>query len=451
MTVGVLPSFSYTTQTEQPLQKQTTSIPPLPTLSALQVTQHAYKGRCYTAQTHIKAGDIILQENPYAVIVDSESWTKICSNCMKEPVAGQPQNSIICECQFVTYCSETCQQKDSLHQLECKFWTDMKILMQKSDSTISSWDGYTFDFTRLLTRVLCQYIFEQKEQERNHNNNHNNNNFKSSNFHHVWSMVSNQDSFSQNQKDLFLSISSCLSVFLVSYALPAQQMSSQFSWPNESQNRSEYPLFPLSQTNTTSTVIKPTTTTPPPPPPPLPPTTQSTFPLDQYEAHIPYLLELIMKEECNSFGLYTFEYTGSKTHRQPFGLALHPQAIFFNHSCSPNAGYVSRHGQLIFYALQDLNPNDEICISYLPLEKDNNASSIQRKEYLKKTFFFDCDCERCNNPHFDDTKLSNNLCFVKDCKGWFVPKSISTVNPSCTSFKDESKRWYCEGCGFERI
>jgi hypothetical protein len=75
---------------------------------------------------------------------------------------------------------------------------------------------------------------------------------------------------------------------------------------------------------------------------------------------------------------------------------LYYAASFFNHSCKSNADFTidEQTFNLRVIPLRDLNPGDEITISYdnVPL----NMSRKRRREYMMKMHGFVCNCNRCN-------------------------------------------------------
>ena len=75
------------------------------------------------------------------------------------------------------------------------------------------------------------------------------------------------------------------------------------------------------------------------------------------------------------------------------GWMIVPSASFFNHSCSPNAKVlIAPNGMLSVRALKPIRKDEEILISYV----DPSRSRDARREYLKNTFCFLCQCNRCN-------------------------------------------------------
>ncbi|KAJ3271343.1 hypothetical protein HDV01_006848 [Terramyces sp. JEL0728] len=140
-------------------------------------------------------------------------------------------------------------------------------------------------------------------------------------------------------------------------------------------------------------------------------------PISQLEA---FLISLIAKEECNSFGLYYA--TTNQEPRKGYGLAFFPSAIFFNHSCDPNVGYFKSNRKYEFFTVAPVKKNESLYISYL----DYTTSTQERKQVLKQVFHFDCACRVCNGGEWQDSKW---LC--SDCKGFLKPESDQWVCTCC--------------------
>ena len=74
-----------------------------------------------------------------------------------------------------------------------------------------------------------------------------------------------------------------------------------------------------------------------------------------------------------------------------YGLWYYPS--LFNHSCIPICFVFGFGDILIITALNDIEPNSELFISYF---YNNDMPYDKRQEYLKQFHNFDCYCELCN-------------------------------------------------------
>ncbi|KAI3654820.1 hypothetical protein MP228_000200 [Amoeboaphelidium protococcarum] len=166
-------------------------------------------------------------------------------------------------------------------------------------------------------------------------------------------------------------------------------------------------------------------------------------PLDKSE-----LLQLICKEECNSFGLYTFTETGKP--KQCYGLALYPLAVFFNHSCDPNVSHTTQGSCQVFYANRRIWAGEELTISYIDIRK----SRAERQQELKDVFLFECSCQRCamGTAGSDSDCRPRSLCPDTSCYGSLLPISVDGLPVNKADHQSESlsdndgQIWQCECC-----
>ncbi|EMD88430.1 hypothetical protein COCC4DRAFT_149869 [Bipolaris maydis ATCC 48331] len=102
------------------------------------------------------------------------------------------------------------------------------------------------------------------------------------------------------------------------------------------------------------------------------------------------LLTLSKRDSHNSFGIRSLEDEGSEF----FGYGCWPAASYFNHSCGPNIEK-KREGRVWYFRTgREIEKGQELCITYLSGE-ERKLSRGQRMLRLKKTWGFDCGCERC--------------------------------------------------------
>ena len=288
---------------------------------------------------------------------------------------------------------------------------------------VDNFDNYTVDFMWLLMRVLinrAKDVLSGTESET---------------FKHIWAMADNSSSFETESINHFQKVAERLAVFVKQHLLVA------------------VPSIPLDEL--------------------LPRVDDKDRTSENHL--IASLLSLIYKEECNSFGLYTFLYKGKTFSRQSYGLGLYPTAVYFNHSCIPNVVHVEKNmeggRELHFYSLTDLEKGEEALISYMELENPGQNEIHDRKKFLKSHFYFDCDCKRCSNEYTRsqtelDLVISSMQCLEDGCRGRFIPdvvyngsgslpsrtdsgKSISEecLEWKCEGVNDESLKWKCEACG----
>jgi len=103
------------------------------------------------------------------------------------------------------------------------------------------------------------------------------------------------------------------------------------------------------------------------------------------------LFALSSRDSHNSFGIRSLDDGGSEF----FGYGCWPAASYFNHSCAPNLEKKRDARVWEFRAGRDIDVGEELCITYLGGE-ERRLSRGKRMETLKKTWGFECACERCD-------------------------------------------------------
>ncbi|XP_034935410.1 histone-lysine N-methyltransferase SMYD3 isoform X2 [Chelonus insularis] len=146
------------------------------------------------------------------------------------------------------------------------------------------------------------------------------------------------------------------------------------------------------------------------------------------------LLEIFGRMSVNSFHILDTDLTSLGV-----GIYLGPSII--DHSCKPNATAIFEGTTLIIRTLCDLPTLDwtKVHITYIDLLKDTKT----RRAELQQSYFFWCDCERCNSP---ETMEISAACPNKTCMN-----PCSSTDTNCSKcgekfpddFRDEFDR-VCE-------
>ncbi len=79
---------------------------------------------------------------------------------------------------------------------------------------------------------------------------------------------------------------------------------------------------------------------------------------------------------------------------------LYPTISRFNHSCKPNVGYGFNGWEMRLYTTSDIQEGEELCTCYSDMVYFHNR--IERGEFLKHKFNFDCICSGCNSDDKND-------------------------------------------------
>jgi hypothetical protein len=162
------------------------------------------------------------------------------------------------------------------------------------------------------------------------------------------------------------------------------------------------------------------------------------------------LMELVCKEECNSFGLYHHDDPDDQRHS--YGLAVYPRAVYFNHSCDPNVVHMTKGKNELFFAMRSIQQGEELTITYIDLRQ----STAERLAELEKVFLFTCDCKRCrasqeDGNKYNDAWLNMRLCQRTGCHGWYLPyNNEGDVGIVPGSQGMRIQEWKCEACSSVR-
>ncbi|XP_024152173.1 histone-lysine N-methyltransferase SMYD3 [Oryzias melastigma] len=106
-------------------------------------------------------------------------------------------------------------------------------------------------------------------------------------------------------------------------------------------------------------------------------------------------LSIIAKVTCNCF-------TISDGELQELGVGLYPSLSLLNHDCRPNCVMVFRGTELQLRAVQDINPGEELTISYI----ETLSVTEDRQKQLEDQYHFTCQCQRCSSRDQDGVMLS---------------------------------------------
>ncbi|KAG7357042.1 methyltransferase UbiE family protein [Nitzschia inconspicua] len=146
------------------------------------------------------------------------------------------------------------------------------------------------------------------------------------------------------------------------------------------------------------------------------------------------LSQLIQRIRINSFSLCDGEFVS-------YGVGLYYPANFMNHSCRPNAiqTFLFHQGQLPSLhvtAFEDIGCHQEICISYT----DTSCPTHIRQEQLRSNYFFNCQCDACNDIQTNTRKIGLKCPTCRN--GRVIIWTESSTMPA-----GASRRYRCEKCG----
>ncbi|XP_070847865.1 histone-lysine N-methyltransferase SMYD3 isoform X2 [Chaetodon trifascialis] len=106
-------------------------------------------------------------------------------------------------------------------------------------------------------------------------------------------------------------------------------------------------------------------------------------------------LSLIAKVTCNCF-------TISDGELQEIGVGLYPSLSLLNHDCRPNCVMVFEGTKLQLRAVRDINPEEELTISYI----ETLSLTEDRQRQLEDQYHFTCRCQHCDSRDKEKLMLS---------------------------------------------
>ncbi len=134
------------------------------------------------------------------------------------------------------------------------------------------------------------------------------------------------------------------------------------------------------------------------------------------------VLDLYGRVTVNSFNLMNDEY-------QSVGIALYLEASAFDHSCKPNATVAFDGKKILIRCISDgLSDVSKARISYCHLL---HARERRRKD-LKEQYYFDCECEECEDDNSASEALKIACMRCPNCsEGVSVKESSKDVKVEC--------------------
>lgn len=122
------------------------------------------------------------------------------------------------------------------------------------------------------------------------------------------------------------------------------------------------------------------------------------------------------------------------------GLMFDPIFSMINHSCDPNCTLIWKgNGEILVKSVKELKASDELFLNYIPIQMPREL----RKQMLKNSFFFDCECLKCSvtDKNFD-SMLPINCLFCSQNNRGFVLENFEKYD----SLPDIEKRKICSNC-----
>ncbi|XP_053685897.1 SET domain-containing protein SmydA-8 [Sabethes cyaneus] len=132
---------------------------------------------------------------------------------------------------------------------------------------------------------------------------------------------------------------------------------------------------------------------------------------------------------CGIIEVNSFQIGQSDVHAR----ALYPEAFYIMHDCTPNTTHTDdpETGVLSIRLTKSLKVNDPITLSY----SYTLQGTLKRRQHLRDSKFFWCQCKRCADP----TEFGTH-CSTLKCSKCSIGLVLST-NPL-----DQDANWKCQSC-----
>ncbi|KAG5329218.1 MSTAB protein, partial [Acromyrmex charruanus] len=144
----------------------------------------------------------------------------------------------------------------------------------------------------------------------------------------------------------------------------------------------------------------------------------------------------LMRRTCGVFNTNSFEVVVVPSRDKDYTTSLrglYPMGALQNHCCVPNTRHHFDDQQRLYVsAVLPIAAGEEITMSYTDLLWDTSS----RRQFLKITKRFSCNCNRCSDPLEFGSQLSTLLCAKDSCSGCLLPR-----NPL-----NRESSWICDKC-----
>ncbi|KAK0105289.1 hypothetical protein ONS95_004327 [Cadophora gregata] len=302
------------------------------------------KGRVVRSTSNVKAGTLLMVDNPFALVPDITQGSGDflpCSRLECSKRVTDPSSSVSCPnvCNpEVIWCNSSCRELDKArHEIECSW------LKQNTATILQEQGQYDFTMLWIIVRILASRSLEKEQEDL------------------LPQSLSTVEQADRNDEYVFT-----------------------HSYHEVDKLRSNRNVISPSKIEHYYVLVNAFLTT------------ESGF---QGSLGVEELVDLICKEEMNAFCLYP-KGTGmpgvTNGRGRAYGLGLYTRATWMNHDCDGNMSHKpNRNSQYMFRTTRDLAAGEECTIAYFDLTEPQHADVHSRRAFLKEWFTFDCMCRRC--------------------------------------------------------
>ncbi|XP_050719553.1 SET and MYND domain-containing protein 4-like isoform X3 [Eriocheir sinensis] len=342
-------------------------------------------GRYAVAAEDIEPGDVLVTEKPFAAVLNREEYGNHCQKCFKTTKAPIPCK----KCSAVLFCSVECRQSSYFHTIECSILD----LLFGSGMSINCFLAF-----RLLTQYPLSYFLDMKEKLQEEENpketTDNKEVYDPADFMRLYQLVCHSQH--RTPEDLF---HRCI---MIVFLLKALKKTKYFEGKDggSGDKVSDVEVFAGS-----------------------------------------LLLRFLQIVQFNAHEVSEFYLLGPKTFdgakNETLGAAIYPTLALFNHSChSAQVRYFSGN-QVITKAIRNLRKGDIVPENYGQSFPSKKRS--ERKLELADRYWFDCNCEACQQdwPMYKEMDNANLRFKCHKCHGPVPVNTEQVINPFIK----------CEKCG----
>jgi len=317
--------------------------------SLVKVEHNEVVGRHVIAGKHIKSGDTLAVEEPFAAVLYPDKLGSNCDNCFVKLRAAVPCPN----CAGVGYCSVSCRDEAcaSYHQYECQY---QDLILGLGSSAL----------VRLAYRIVTSQSLKFFNNIKHHLN--------------VDEKRSEIDSLALHYSIPGVSKATYLSYLSLFNLVGLDSM----RWQEDQFNRALMSVCLLK-------VLK----------------SARYFPnksdADTFTSDEVFIGSLIMRHmnvlQFNAHEIYEF-FRGDRARMKPFknnliGVGVYPQASYFNHSCHPLTTRYNIGKKLVLKSLTPIAPGEEVSENYGQVFYFKTKA--ERQKELSGRYWFKCDCRAC--------------------------------------------------------
>jgi len=352
-----------------------------PDLSNLVKVEHNESvGRHVVAGKHIKAGDTLAIEEPFAAVLYPDKLGSNCTNCFVKLRAAVPCPG----CAGVGFCSLACRDEalSSFHKYECKY---QDLIQGLGTSALA----------KLAYRIVASQSLKFFNNIKHHLN--------------VDEKRSEIEALALHYSIPGVPKSTYLSYLRLFNLVGLDNM----RWQEDLFNRALMSVCLLK-------ILKHAQYFP------------SKSDQDRFTNDECFIGSLIMRHmnvlQFNAHEIYEF-FRGDRSRMKPFknnliGVGVYPQASYFNHSCHPGTTRYNIGKKLVLKSLTPVQPGQEVSENYGQVFYFK--SKKERQKELSGRYWFSCECRACKE---DWPLLKEN---TKVC--WKAEKNESALDDLKTIF-----------------